>query len=94
MLTLENLGYNNAAEIMLVAFKICRGIWQRLVHITGGELELNKSTYLAMTWKPKGGKEQMCNIHDAPGAVSLGSEKYKGREVELNCHEATIKAER
>ena len=33
---LENLGYSNAAETMLIAAKQCMEIWQRLVHITGG----------------------------------------------------------
>ena len=76
-----------------MATKKCMEIWQQLVHITGGELELNKSAYSVMTWKLKGGKEQLCSINDAPGTVSLGSEKHKGMEVELNRHEAK-KAER
>ena len=46
-----------------------------------------------MAWKLKEGKEKLCKISEAPGDVSLRSEKYKGMEVKLNRHEVK-KAER
>ena len=54
MLKLENLGYEDAAPTMLEAAKRCLEVWQRLVHITGGELELTKSSYALMALKLKG----------------------------------------
>ena len=73
ILKLENLGYTYAAETMLVAAKQYMEIWQRLVHITGGELQSDKSSYAVMAWKLKEGKEKLCKITNAPGEVSLRS---------------------
>ena len=42
MFKMENLGYQDAATTLINAAKQCMEIWQRLVHITGGELELDK----------------------------------------------------
>ena len=78
---------------MLVAAKKYTEIRQRLVHITGGELELDKSIYAVMAWKMKEGKEKLCKITDASGLVSLRWEKYKSLQVKLGRHEAQ-KAER
>ena len=58
-------------------------IWQCLVHITGGELELDKSSFALMAWKLAAGGEKLCTIKDAPGSVNLRSEKYTGHEVQL-----------
>ena len=58
-------------------------MWQRLVYITVGELELTKSSYATMLWKLKEGKEIMCNTEDNPCTLNLRSEKYKGLKVEL-----------
>ena len=88
MLKLENLGYEDAAPTMLAAAKRCLEVWQRLVHITGGELELTKSSYALMAWKLKGGKEQLYSIEAALGSISLPSEKYNGMQVELTRNEA------
>lgn len=30
----ENLGYDNTVDKMIVVAKICLSIWQRLVHVT------------------------------------------------------------
>ena len=54
LLKLENLGYQDTASHMIKVAKQCLGIWQRLVHATGGELELTKSCFSLMTWKKKG----------------------------------------
>ena len=48
IIKLENLGYTNAVETMIVAAKQYMEIWQRSVHITGGELLLDKSSYTVM----------------------------------------------
>ena len=63
MLKLENLGYEASVERLLDAAKNFLEIWQRLVHISGGELELTKSSYSLMTWKHKDGKEKLCTIN-------------------------------
>ena len=72
-----------------MATKTCMDIWKRLVHITCGELELDKSSYTAITWQLREGKEKMCTISDTPGNISLRSEKYRGLEVELTCNKVT-----
>ena len=72
LLKLEGLGYTHAIEGLLTATKTCMDIWQRL-HITGGELELDKRSYAAMTWQFKEGKEKMYTISDTHGNVSLRS---------------------
>ena len=41
-----------------------------------------------MAWKLKGGKEQLCNIEDAPGSIRLRLEKYKGMQIELKRNKA------
>ena len=46
-------------------------IWQRFVHITGGELELTKSSYVMMMWKLKECKEVICSKDDTPGTMKL-----------------------
>ena len=55
LIKLENLGYEDTAGKMITVAKKCLSIRQRLVHITGGELELTKSCYSLMTWKLKNG---------------------------------------
>ena len=87
---MENLGYKDSTQKMLEVAKRCLEIWHRLVHITGGELELKKSSYSLMNWKLNDGKEKMCEIRDSPGHLSLQSEKYKGLEVELRRNEVTF----
>ena len=89
LIKLERLGYDDPAATMLKEAKKCMEIWQRLVHITGGELELTKSNYAAMAWKLKDGTESLCSIKEAPGSVTLRSEKYKGMEVELHRNEVS-----
>ena len=74
---------------MLVAAKQCMEIWQRLVYNAGGELELDKSSYMVMTLELKKGGEKQCTIADARDKVSLRLEKYKGLEVKLTQNEVT-----
>ena len=88
MLKLENSGYNDVAGPMTEAVKHCLEVWQRLVHLTGGELELTKSSHALIACKLKGGKEQLCNMRNASGTISLRSEKYQGMQVELKINEA------
>ena len=47
---------------MLVAAKQCMEIWQRLVHIKGGKLELDNSIYAVMAWKLKEGRESFVRL--------------------------------
>ena len=41
-----------------------------------------------MAWKLKGRKEILCTIGDAPGNISLRSEKYQGIQIEVTRNEA------
>ena len=72
---------------MLEAVQRCLEIWQKLVHITGGELELTKGSYAMMAWTLKDGREKLCNITDTPRSISLRSEKYQSMKVELTRNE-------
>ena len=46
LVKLENLGYENTAEKMIEVAKRCLGIWQRLVHVTGGGTGADKKLLL------------------------------------------------
>ena len=70
----KDLGYTNPATIMLAAAKKCIEIWQRVVHITGEELDLDTSSYTVMARKLAKGYEKLLTVSDAPGAVTLQSE--------------------
>jgi len=48
-----------------------------------GELELTKSCFSLMTWKLKGGIEELSTNQVEPGSLSLRSDKYTGMDVEL-----------
>ena len=48
-----------------------------------GGLKLTKSCFSLMTWKNKGGTEELSTNADEPGALCLRSDKYPGMEVEL-----------
>ena len=61
---------NAAPELMAKAQK-CLEVWQCLIHITGGELELEKSCIAMITWKEAKGKELLCTMEDTPGTVSM-----------------------
>ena len=78
MIKFGNLGYNCPVDMMVIATKECLEIWQMLVHILGGELELIKSSYAKMVWKLTKGKEELTSIEESPGTLNLKSEKYKG----------------
>jgi hypothetical protein len=86
---MENLGYETHSREMVEKATKCLETWQRLVHISGGELELTKSSFAMMAWTLKGGKEVMCNMKEAPGSVKLRSDKYKGMQVELSRNEVS-----
>ena len=83
LVKMENLGYEDTAQKMIGVAKKCLGIWQKLVHITGGELELTKSCFSLMTWKLNNGTEELSSIKDEPGTLNLRSGKYTGLEVDL-----------
>lgn len=83
MLNLENLGYYSSAHNMLEAAIYFMEVWQRLVHISGGELDLTNSSYAMMVWKIKDGKDVLYTIDDTTGTLSIGPEKYGGMNVEL-----------
>ena len=83
---MENLGHEDTAQKMIGVAKKCLGIWQKLVHITGGELELTKSCFSLMTWKLNNGTEELSSIKDEPGTLNLRSGKYTGLEVDLRCN--------
>ena len=51
ILKLEDLGYNNSVPCMIAAAKKYMEIWQHLVHITCGELEVEKFSYAVIYWK-------------------------------------------
>lgn len=83
MVKLENLGYENTAEKMIEVVKKCLGIWQRLVYVTGGELELTNSYYSLMTWKLNNGSEELSTLKDEKSTLNIRSDKYTGLDVEL-----------
>ena len=49
LINIDNMGYEDTATHMVEVATKCLGIWQRLVHATGGELELTKSCFSLMT---------------------------------------------
>ena len=79
----ENMGYKDTAHKMIEVAKKCLGIWQKLVHITGGEREITKSCFSLMIWKLKNGIEELSTIADEPGSLNLRSGKYTGLDVDL-----------
>ena len=87
LFSFKNLGYDEPAVKLIKEAKNSREKWQRLVHISGGELELTKSSYSVMAWKLAEGKEKLCSIADAPGTLMLRSETYKSMEVEVTRNE-------
>ena len=86
---LDNLGFDAPVEQLLEAARKGLGVWKRLIHITGGELELSKCCFSLMTWKLHKGTEVLCNIDEAPGSLSLQSEKYTGLTVDIKRQEVT-----
>ena len=61
-----------------------------MVHVTGRELELLKSSYSMISWKLYEGKERLCNIKEYPGDVLLQSEKYTRMALKLQRNEPTL----
>ena len=49
LIKLQNLGFDAPVEPFLEAARACLGVWKRLIHITGVELELSKCCILLMT---------------------------------------------
>ena len=77
----------NATKKLIEKAKRCLEIWQCLVHITGGELELEKSCLSMISWKETKGKEQLCTIEDSPEELKIQSVKYPGLEVQMQRNE-------
>ena len=88
MFKIDNMGFEKSADKMLEEATKFLEVWQRLVHITWGELKLTKSSYAMMMWKMKEGKEVICNKEGTPGTLKLRSGKYKGLQVELKRNDA------
>ena len=74
---------------MIEVAKKCLSIWQRLVHVTGEELELTKGCYSLMTWKLDTGGEELSTLKDEPGILNLRSDKYTWLDVELRMNSAS-----
>ena len=53
----KNLGYEAPTVKLIEEAKNCLKKWQRLMHISGGEFKLIKSSYSVMAWKLADGKE-------------------------------------
>ena len=83
LINMENLGYKDKATHMIDVAKKCFGIWQRLVHATGGELELTKSCFFHNLETEVGGAEELSTSEEEPGSLSIRSNKYPGMDVEL-----------
>ena len=63
----------NMMDKLLTEARRCVDIWQKLVVIAGGEIEVRKSCIAIMTWILKGGTEQMATSEEAPGTFQLQS---------------------
>ena len=77
-----------ASELIRIA-KGCLEAWQELIHITGGELEIDKSCLTLMTWKPAHGREILETVSESRGDLSIRSVKYPGLQVLLNRNEVS-----
>ena len=86
---LDNLGFEEPVEKILEEATKGLGVWKRLIHITGGELELSKCCFSLMTWKLHKGTEVLCTINEAPGSLLSQSEKYTGLTVDIKRQEVT-----
>ena len=69
-------------KIIEVAKK-CLGIWKKLVHIEGEELERTKRIFSLMTWNLHNGKDKLSTITDEPGSLNLRSVKYTDPDIDL-----------
>ena len=58
---------------LLTECEKCVGIWQKLVVIPGGELEVKKCSVAVMSWITKNGKEVLASNMEAPGSFHLTS---------------------
>ena len=79
----------HATEHLISKAKECLEIWQQLIHITGGELEISKSCLLMMTWKQDKGKEVLETIEESPGDLDISSVKFPGLTVQLDRNETS-----
>ena len=73
----------NAHPELIKKAKICLEIWQCLIHITGGELEREKSCLSMIAWKEAKGKEVLITKEESSEAFSLQSVRYPGSEVNI-----------
>ena len=71
IMKLDNPGFEAPVEQLLEVATKGLGVWKRLIHITGEELELSKCCFSLMTWKLHKGTEVLCTIDEAPGSLSL-----------------------
>ena len=60
-------------EELLEETKRCIDVWQRLVVIAGGEIEIKKSCIAIMSWVLQKGTEMMATVEEAPGTFKLQS---------------------
>ena len=77
---------NKAPDLITMA-KECIEIWQRIIHITGGELEIEKSCISIISWKEAKGNEVMCKIEDSQGELHIESIKSPGVLVPIKRNE-------
>lgn len=76
-----------ASHEMIKKAQNCLEVWQCLIHITGGEIELEKSCLSMITWKEAKGMEVLCTIEYSPEELWLKSIKYPGLEVKIKRNE-------
>ena len=79
----------NASLKLIEKAKANLELWQCLIHVTGGELELSKSCLAIMAWKEEKGKEVLCRVADAPGDLQMVSVKYPGKLLTLQRNEVS-----
>lgn len=77
---------NAAAKLIKIA-KTCLEVWQKLIHTTGGELEIEKSCLSIMSWQQQHGREVLAPIAASPGDMCISSVKYPGLQVQLDRNE-------
>ena len=67
----------------------CLEVWQKLVVITGGDMELDKSALNVLAWEKSGGKEKMVKRGKIEGSLILQSVKLPGYTEEVKMRDPT-----
>ena len=67
----------------------CLEVWQKLVVITGGDVELDKSALSVLAWEESGGKEKMVQRDKIEGKLTLQLSKLPGYSEDVKMRDPT-----